>query len=129
MPHGRAHGRGSLTPIRDAPRAMGFAISHQSVANILARRAEASGGACRLTMMSACGSNSPGHKGPDFEIRLNAFLNRLSLTTPSGLGCCLPTIPHRKCLIVSRSSKIMFSNARSALTIQENGTPVRGLRS
>jgi hypothetical protein len=34
----------SLMAIRDMIRAQGFAISHQSVANILARRAQASAG-------------------------------------------------------------------------------------
>src|SRR5437588_13040500 len=41
----------------------------------------------------------------------------------------LPTIPHRECLIVSGPSEILLSNARSALSINKSGAPVRGLRS
>jgi len=64
---------------------------------------------------------------------------RLTLGEPlSGIGSSrlpmsprlgrLPAIPHRKCPLLPRASKIFLSNATPTLSIEKSSAPVRGLR-
>jgi hypothetical protein len=52
--------------------------------------------------------------------------SRLAMSPRLG---CLPVIPHRKCPLLPRASKILLSNTTPTLNVEKSRTPVGGLRS